>query len=61
MVETTPDTVPAGWLEALGESEADLVAGRVVPGEVVMQELRDCLARLEAKPAAKPGKAATRR
>jgi hypothetical protein len=32
---------------------ADLAAGRMVPGDVVMRDLRDCLARLEAKAAAR--------
>ena len=41
--------VPAEWLDALAESEADLAAGRIVPGKVVMRELYDCLARLGAK------------
>lgn len=44
---------PTGWIEALAESDADLTAGRIVPGEVVLQDLRDGLARLEAKAAAK--------
>ncbi len=41
--------VPVEWLEILAESEADLAAGRIVPGEVVMRDLQDGLARLEAK------------
>ena len=45
--------VPAGWLQILDESEADLAAGRIVPGEVVMQDLHDAIARLEQKAAAK--------
>lgn len=44
---------PAGWLEVLDESEADLAAGRIVPGEVVIQDLRDAIARLERKAASK--------
>ncbi len=40
---------PAGWLEILEESEAELAAGLTVPGEVVRQMLRESLARLEAK------------
>ncbi len=40
---------PAGWLEALAESEADLAAGRIVAGDDVMRDLRDSLARLDAK------------
>ena len=51
ITQTRP--VPAGWLEILDESEADLAAGRIVPGEVVHQGLRDSLARLEAKRAAR--------
>ena len=58
MIDTTHTTASAVWLEALAESEADLAAGRVVPGELVMRELRDSLARLEAKRAARPGEAA---
>jgi hypothetical protein len=44
---------PADWLEVLAESDADLAAGRIVPGDVVMRDLRESLARLEAKAAAK--------
>ena len=43
---------PDGWLEALAESEADLAAGRIVPGETVRRGIRDAIARLEAKQAA---------
>jgi hypothetical protein len=43
-----PADVPADWLDILAESEADLAAGRIVPGDVVMAELRDAmLLRLE--------------
>jgi hypothetical protein len=49
----TPAVAPAGWLEALAESDADLAAGRIVPGDVVMRDLRDGLARVEAKAAAR--------
>ncbi len=48
----TPTIAPPGWLEALAESEADLRAGRIVPGETVMRDLRNSLARLEARLAA---------
>jgi hypothetical protein len=44
-----PKLAPHGWLEALAESEADLAAGRTVPGETVRQGIRDAIARLEAK------------
>ena len=40
---------PAGWDEALAQGEADVAAGRVVPANVVRQNLRDRIARIEAK------------
>jgi hypothetical protein len=43
---------PAGWLQALAESEAELAAGLTVPGEAVRQRVCDAIARLEAKRAA---------
>ena len=54
-MDDTPTTAiaPAGWLEAVAESEADLTAGRIVSGEVVMRDLTESLARLEAEVAAK--------
>jgi hypothetical protein len=52
---------PAGWLEALAESEADFAAGRIVPGDVVMHDLRDSIARFEAKAAAKAARKDTLR
>jgi hypothetical protein len=55
-----PTTVPAGWLEALAESEAEAEAGLFVPGEVVRQGLLDSIARMEGKAAGRKGKAATR-
>jgi hypothetical protein len=45
----TRTSAPAGWLEILEESEAELAAGLTVPGDVVRQMLRDSLARLEAR------------
>ena len=52
---------PAGWLEILEESEAELAAGLTVPGEVVRQMLRDSLARLEVKQDAAPPRGAPAR
>jgi len=40
---------PAGWLDALRRSEAQLAAGQIVPGEEIMRELRESIARLESK------------
>ena len=44
-----PSETQATWREVLAESEADLAAGRIVPGEVVLRDLRDSLTRLEAR------------
>jgi hypothetical protein len=57
----THSPAPAGWLEILEESEAELAAGLTVPGEVVRQMLRDSLARLEAKQDAAPARKARSR
>ncbi len=54
-------TAPTEWLEALAESDADVAAGRIVRGEVVLRDLKDSLARLEAKAAAGPTRKETRR
>jgi hypothetical protein len=51
-----PPTAPAGWLEILEGSEAELAAGLTVPGEVARQMLRDSLARLEAARDAAPSR-----
>jgi transcriptional regulator with XRE-family HTH domain len=57
----TPPVAPEGWLEALAASDADLAAGRIVPGEVVLRDLKDSLARLEAKAADPVARRAARR
>jgi hypothetical protein len=57
----TRTSVPAGWLEILEESEAELAAGLTVPGEVVRQMLRDSLGRLEARYEAAPRREASER
>jgi predicted transcriptional regulator len=46
------DAAPAGWAEILAESEAEAEAGLFVPGDEIMRELRESIARLEAKQAA---------
>jgi len=48
-MDAVPDNTPPAWLDILGESEAELAAGLVVSGETVMRELREAIARLEAK------------
>ena len=51
--DTRPEQpIPAGWLEAIEESDADLAAGRTVPLSVVQADLRATIARMEAKLAA---------
>jgi hypothetical protein len=52
---------PSDWLEALAESDADLAAGRIVSGDVVLRELQESLVRLEAKAAIRPSSKETRR
>ncbi len=42
---------PAGWLEALEISEAQIAAGQTVPIEPVLDRLKATLARMEAKQA----------
>ena len=39
--------VPQEWIAALEESAADIAAGRTVPASVVLQKMRDTLARME--------------
>jgi hypothetical protein len=52
----------AGWLAELEESEAELRQGLIVPGDEVMRELHESVARLEGEQAALPKqRPATRR
>lgn len=41
--------VPAGWVESLERSEAQLARGETVPLEPVLDRLRATIARMEAK------------
>lgn len=64
--DDAPRPSPPGWLEALERSEADLEAGRTVPGEVVTERLRRTIAEMEADAeraagAVGPGEAVPRR
>ena len=45
-MEQTVDATPEGWREALDRAQADLVAGRLVDGEVIHRELRASLERI---------------
>ena len=51
MDEIIPTTrpVPAGWLEALARSDAEVASGLTVPAAVVHRRIRDSLARIEEK------------
>ena len=60
MDDTTPRP-PAGWLESLERSEAELAAGQTVPMETVMRKLRESAARLEKKRKPPRSRAANRR
>ena len=44
-----PRQPPQEWLDAMAESEADLAAGRLVDSETVYRELRERIARMEAR------------
>lgn len=39
---------PKQWLEALDRADADVAAGRTVPGEAIMRRLRQTLGDMEA-------------
>lgn len=52
--ENTPRPIPAGWLEAMDESDAQLAAGQTVPLEPLLDELRRSAEQLEAKLAGRP-------
>jgi hypothetical protein len=42
-----PAPAPPGWLDALERAEADIAAGRTVPGDAIMRRLRQTLAEME--------------
>jgi len=52
----SPAATPAFWLEALENSEADIVADQIVPLEPLLDELRASIARMDAKQVGKPNK-----
>lgn len=56
-IMTTPHLAlprPAGWLEAMNESDAQLATGQTVPLEPLLDELRHTAEQLEAKLAEQP-------
>lgn len=57
---TTSHPPPAGWLDAMDESDAQLAAGQTVPLEPLLDELRQAAAQLEAKLARLPEQTAAR-
>lgn len=56
--DTAPRTAPAGWLEILERSEADLAAGRTVPLEPVLARMRESIKRMKARQAEQDAEAA---
>jgi len=54
MNHATPQPLPSGWLEAIEESDAQLAAGQLVPLSLVLAEIQDTIAHIEAKLAADP-------
>jgi len=56
ITNTKAEAAPAGWIEALARSEADLAAGRLVSGEVVMERLHRTIAEMEVEEAQRTGR-----
>ena len=56
--DTAPRPAPAGWLETLERSEADLAAGHTVPLEPVLARMRESIKRMEARQAEQDAEAA---
>ena len=54
-------SVPAGWLEVLAESEAELAAGLTVDGDQIVRDLYAAADRLEAAHMGDQGRKAARR
>jgi hypothetical protein len=58
-MDGTRKNAPAGWLEILAESDAEIDAGRIVSSEAVRTLFDDTLARIDAKKAAAPRRKAS--
>ncbi len=54
MNHATPQPIPTGWLEAIEESDAQFEAGQIVPLSLVLAEIQDTIAHIEAKLATDP-------
>jgi hypothetical protein len=48
LMETIKGSAPAGWLESLAVSEAELGAGLTVPMETVLEDLDDSIRLIES-------------
>ena len=51
-MDDTKNSNPAGWLDSLARSKAQIEAGQSVPIEPVLDRLRSSIARMEARQAA---------
>jgi hypothetical protein len=48
---------PPGWIDSLERSKAEIEAGKTVPLEPFLDELRDSIARMKKRREEKPGSA----
>lgn len=55
LMDDTPHRIeaPTEWAEALARSDAEFAAGQTVPAEAVHERIRNAIARIEAKRAAR--------
>jgi hypothetical protein len=60
MNDDAPKKAPAGWLDALAVSEAELVAGLTIPLEKILQEFDEEMRKFDAtrKQARRPRRSA---
>jgi hypothetical protein len=54
VMDTTKRHAPAGWLESLEISEAELAAGKTVPAEPIFRRLQESIEQLEKAQAPTP-------
>jgi hypothetical protein len=48
-MDVIEDQIPAGWLESLAQSKAEVEAGRTVPLKPVLDRARASIARMKAR------------